>query len=150
MLYIIFCKKFHRRRPREASNNQKDLNLFGGVSEGQLNCVLHEKTMMTVATMVDEEGKKERIPILKRQAEYAAMSRLNEYALKQCDDKVREFAECTKDKLISVIWKCRPLQKAVNECVLPYIENKDLQNEFRKLHAKEFPHVVVGYEDNNE
>lgn len=87
------------------------------------------------------------MPILKHQAENVAMKRLNQWALKQCDDKVRAFAECTRDKLISVIWKCRPHQKAVNECVLKYTKDQQLRNEFRIKHGRDFPQFIVGYQE---
>ena len=61
------------------------------------------------------------------QIEEALTHRLRKYANKQCADVMEEFAECSKDKLFSVVYKCRDHQNNLVKCIKTYVneENKE-------------------------
>lgn len=64
-----------------------------------------------------EESLKNKIPAM---AEEALKSRLRKFALKKCQPFMQAFADCSKDKLISVIWDCKESQNALNACLNTY------------------------------
>ncbi|GAM21108.1 hypothetical protein SAMD00019534_042830 [Acytostelium subglobosum LB1] len=43
--------------------------------------------------------------------------KLKEQTLVDCEVPVKEFARCTEDKLLSVIWECKELQQKMKDCL---------------------------------
>jgi Cytochrome c oxidase biogenesis protein Cmc1 like len=37
-------------------------------------------------------------------------------ALRKCGPLTEAFAKCTEDRLLSIVWACRPELRALNEC----------------------------------
>lgn len=64
------------------------------------------------------------------------MRELKNVALKGCDEEVRAFAACAEGKLLSVIWHCRALSKAVDQCLDRYSKDEVLKDEMRREYVQ--------------
>ncbi|KAF2069258.1 hypothetical protein CYY_009428 [Polysphondylium violaceum] len=53
--------------------------------------------------------------------------KLKDESLKNCGPQVAAFAECSKDKLFSVIWECRELQELMKNCLIDYTTSDKLK-----------------------
>ncbi|KAI9155976.1 hypothetical protein H9P43_009086 [Blastocladiella emersonii ATCC 22665] len=56
---------------------------------------------------------------LTRKEEEEVLREVKREALMSCNDLVVAYTECCRDRYLSVVWKCRPHLKAMNECLLP-------------------------------
>lgn len=72
------------------------------------------------------------VPILKHKAENSVRRQLKDVAIKGCAFHVRALAECTDGKLISVIWHCRHLSKAIDSCMRQFGDDELLKDEMRR------------------
>ncbi|KAH8120414.1 hypothetical protein DFH11DRAFT_1500544 [Phellopilus nigrolimitatus] len=54
---------------------------------------------------------------LSRREEETLQKSTKARALKECDALVKDFAECTKDRYISLAWACRGKYKQVQDCM---------------------------------
>ncbi|EGC28491.1 hypothetical protein DICPUDRAFT_160085 [Dictyostelium purpureum] len=52
--------------------------------------------------------------------------KLKTQSLEACGDSVGKFAECSKDKYISVVWECRELQQLMKNCLSDYTTKEKL------------------------
>ncbi|EFA77688.1 hypothetical protein PPL_12297 [Heterostelium album PN500] len=43
--------------------------------------------------------------------------KLKDQTLIDCEDSVKEFAKCTEDKFLSVIWECKEAQQKMKDCL---------------------------------
>lgn len=57
---------------------------------------------------------------LSRREEETLLKTTKARALKECDQVVREFAECATGRTVSVVWACRGEYKTLQECMLQY------------------------------
>ncbi|PPQ70980.1 hypothetical protein CVT26_014246 [Gymnopilus dilepis] len=55
---------------------------------------------------------------LSRREEETLLKTTKAYALRQCDELVREFAACTSGRTVSVAWACRDQLKTVQDCMI--------------------------------
>lgn len=85
------------------------------------------------------------VPILKHKAENSVRRQLKDVAIKGCAFHVRALAECTDGKIISVIWHCRHLSKAIDSCMRQFGDDELLKDEMRRRHGVKFPSAVKGY-----
>ena len=60
------------------------------------------------------EDLKNRVP---NQADEALKLRLKKYGMKNCKVETKNFAECSKDKLISIALKCKDEMQALTDCI---------------------------------
>ncbi|EJD45741.1 hypothetical protein AURDEDRAFT_63969 [Auricularia subglabra TFB-10046 SS5] len=54
---------------------------------------------------------------LSRREEEALLKETKARALKECDDIVKEFAQCAEGRLVSVAWACRGKWSDVQSCM---------------------------------
>ncbi|KAN0035334.1 hypothetical protein ACTA71_004599 [Dictyostelium dimigraforme] len=52
--------------------------------------------------------------------------KLKDQSLKACQNQVAAFADCSKDKYISVVWECRELQQLMKNCLVEYTTSERL------------------------
>ncbi|KAM9981345.1 hypothetical protein ACTFIY_003665 [Dictyostelium cf. discoideum] len=52
--------------------------------------------------------------------------KLKDQSLKECSSHVAAFADCSKDKYISVVWECRELQQLMKNCLIEYTTSERL------------------------
>jgi hypothetical protein len=71
-------------------------------------------TTTTTATAVTTSATSAKIP---NQVEEVLTHRLLQYAHRQCNDELAAFADCSKDKLFSVVFECAPHQETFMKCV---------------------------------
>ncbi|KAF9306206.1 hypothetical protein BGZ74_007146 [Mortierella antarctica] len=64
--------------------------------------------------------------ILTRAEEEVLFKEMKANALKKCDPIVKEFVECTHGKTVSVLWACRVQHKAMNNCLMEYTTQADM------------------------
>lgn len=57
---------------------------------------------------------------LSRREEETLLKTTKARALKECDQVVRDFAECATGRTVSVVWACRDQYKSLQECMLQY------------------------------
>lgn len=72
------------------------------------------------------------VPILKQKAEDRIRRELRTVAIKACSKELGEFAECAKGRLLSVLFVCRPLNKAVDKCMKNFADEEVLQDVIRR------------------
>lgn len=72
------------------------------------------------------------VPVLTHRAEDAIRRQLRDVAMRGCAAEIKEFAECAKDKLLSVAWKCHSLNKQVDMCMKKFKEDERLTEELRR------------------
>ena len=60
------------------------------------------------------EDLKNRVP---NQADEALKLRLKKYGMKHCKVETKNFADCSKDKLISIALKCKDEMQALTDCI---------------------------------
>ena len=61
-------------------------------------------------------------------AEEALRSKMKQIATKNCDEKVKDFVQCSKDSGLMVIWSCREQNRVMNECGAKYTNEKVLED----------------------
>ena len=89
-------------------------------------------------TEQQQHGSSEETPIRGRvpnQIEEALNQRLRRYAQKQCTDVMQEFADCSKDKLFSVVYKCAEHQNNLIKCIKLYA-NEDNMEKMRQAYLR--------------
>lgn len=60
------------------------------------------------------EELKQKVP---NQADEALKLRLKKYGMKQCKVESKNFADCSKDKLLSIAVKCKDELQALTDCI---------------------------------
>lgn len=99
-------------------------NRSSGVSEEQLEDLMQSRSNSSS------------VPILTHRAEDAMRRQLRDVAMRGCATEIRAFADCAKDKLLSVAWKCHSLNKQVDSCMKKFKEDERLLDELRRRSAK--------------
>lgn len=79
------------------------------MSSEQSATIITESTTTTAAVITPSK-----VP---NQIEEALNHRLRQYAHKQCDDIMKQFADCSRDKLLSVVFKCIDHQNDLVRCM---------------------------------
>mmetsp|Transcript_21163 Transcript_21163/g.35494 ORF Transcript_21163/g.35494 Transcript_21163/m.35494 type:complete len:90 (-) Transcript_21163:321-590(-) len=69
-------------------------------------------------------------------AEEALRSLMKTDALKKCDAACREYAECSHDRTITVVWACREQFAALNDCLKQQTTDEVLM-EYKKKWVQE-------------
>lgn len=83
------------------------------------------------------------VPILKQRAETRVVRDLRDLAVKGCSEQVRALAHCTEGKMLSVIWHCRALSKAVDACMAVYTLDESLKDEMRRRYVLSFFSLIL-------
>lgn len=63
-------------------------------------------------------AEQERISNLSNREIELLRERAKKEAMRQCDDVVRQFVECSRPRFLSTIWACRSALQEMNDCVL--------------------------------
>ena len=69
---------------------------------------------------VKDDGRDARLSF-RRFAEHKMKREFKEHAIEKCSDHLKAFGQCAQDNGLMVVFKCRHLNKAINECM--YREN---------------------------
>jgi len=85
--------------------------------------------MRRVRTATPQEIQTARGYLLSHQEQELADKALKQDARALCKDEVKAFAECTKDKLFSIM-DCKPLLQVMNTCVSQYTKD-DRREQYR-------------------
>ncbi|KAL9658449.1 hypothetical protein ABK040_005992 [Willaertia magna] len=96
----------------------------------------------TIDKMTDAEVKA-KVP---NQADEALKLRLKKYGIKRCKVQFKNFADCTKDKFVSIAFKCRDEQIALNDCISIYLNDENLYK-MRRAFLKGELARKVSYDD---
>ena len=60
------------------------------------------------------------VPVVSKRVEEGLREKQLVRARHLCKPEIAEFVECTKEGMISVVWRCRGLKNKVNDCLAPY------------------------------
>lgn len=74
----------------------------------------------------------EAVPILKQRAENRIQRELRDVALRGCVGEIEAFARCASDKVLSVVWKCRSQNRAMDRCMKQIGKDEALKDEMRR------------------
>src|SRR5690242_16239377 len=89
------------------------------------------------------ESLKNKIP---NQAEEALRYRLRNFGSTMCSDFMKKFAQCTKNKTISVVYKCRDEHRELTECLNEIVNEPNL-NQLRHAYINGDLMKKHSYED---
>jgi len=64
---------------------------------------------------------------LSRREEDVLLKSTKARALKECDEQVKAFAECSSGRLFSVAWACRGKYQDLQQCMLQYTSPESMQ-----------------------
>jgi COX assembly protein 1 len=67
-------------------------------------------------------------PVLHWVTEDKLYKEMERDAKKACKPFYAAFAECSKDKLFSVLWKCKEQRSAIIECIGRHFNDKEMDN----------------------
>jgi len=84
---------------------------------------------------------------LSRREEETLLKSTKERALKECDDLVKEFAQCAQGRLVSLSWACRSELQAMQLCMFEYTrpESMDaLRQEYVRLRTAKAAELASG------
>jgi len=65
---------------------------------------------------------------LSRREEEALFKNTKARALKECDAVVKDFADCTTGRTISLVWACKDKYKLVQQCMLQYTSSENMDS----------------------
>eukprot|EP00897_Mesotaenium_endlicherianum_P009604 jgi/Mesen1/8672/ME000508S08052 len=63
-----------------------------------------------------------------KKVEEALRSKMKARALKECDGAAKEFADCARGRVMSVVWACRAQAKQLNECLYKFTNDQVLDS----------------------
>lgn len=69
-------------------------------------------------------------------AEHQMRREFKEMALDKCKEPIREFAQCAQEKGLMVVFSCRHLNKAINDCMALHNSNEAFEK-YKEEHADE-------------
>mmetsp|Transcript_10192 Transcript_10192/g.21255 ORF Transcript_10192/g.21255 Transcript_10192/m.21255 type:complete len:95 (+) Transcript_10192:137-421(+) len=76
-------------------------------------------------------------------AEEALRSMMKADALKKCRDFCKDYAECSRDRTVSVIWACSDQFSALNSCLKTHTTKEVLEDYKKKWVADGRPYQYV-------
>lgn len=74
-----------------------------------------------------DDDRNERLKWSKR-AEYEARKELSMIATKQCDSLLKAFSDCAQEQGLLVVLRCRQQNRAMNECLHQYTNEKAFED----------------------
>jgi len=116
--------------------NQKNTGAFRAVKEP----VALRYFMDTKAQQLDSDQE----PELTKLAELQVHEQVRKAAFAKCDDQVRAYVACSRERTVSVVWACRTLLKSLNECVQQYTGAEQYRLQ-RIEYAKAHPNAVKSW-----
>ena len=84
---------------------------------------------------IKDEGREARLSF-RRFAEHKMRREFKEAAIKKCDGHLKAFGQCAQDSGLLVVFKCRDLNKKINECMMENNSDEKFQA-FLKEHEGE-------------
>lgn len=70
-----------------------------------------------VASQIKDDGREARLSFRKF-AEHKMRREFKEAAIKKCDHHLKAFGQCAQENGLLVVFKCRELNKKINECMV--------------------------------
>ena len=65
---------------------------------------------------IKDDGRDARLSF-RRFAEHKMKREFKEEAIKKCEVHLKNFGQCAQDSGLLVVWKCRDLNRKINECM---------------------------------
>jgi len=94
--------------------------------------------------IIKDEGRDSRLSF-RRFAEHKMKREFKEEAIKKCEGHLKNFGQCAQDNGLLVVFKCRGLNKKINECMAEhnspqafeqYLKDNEAEVEKRTLKSK--------------
>ena len=76
---------------------------------------------------IKDEGREGRLSF-RRFAEHKMRREFKEEAIKKCDGHLKAFGQCAQDNGLLVVFKCRELNKKINECMMEHNLDEKFQH----------------------
>mmetsp|Transcript_25810 Transcript_25810/g.44068 ORF Transcript_25810/g.44068 Transcript_25810/m.44068 type:complete len:108 (-) Transcript_25810:2617-2940(-) len=72
-----------------------------------------------VRGQIKDDGREARLSF-RRFAEHKMKREFKEAAIKKCEDHMKNFGQCAQENGLLVVFKCRDLNRKINECMLEH------------------------------
>lgn len=79
------------------------------------------------------------VPEVSKRVEEGLLEQQRAFARSQCRAELQAFVDCTNQGVISVVWRCRGLRDAANDCLRPYTSVEVLNQMKRDYVAERAP-----------
>lgn len=106
------------------------------------NNSLHINNMSTptenppeVKAQIKDEGRDSRLSF-RQFAEHKMRREFKDVAIEKCRDHMRNFGQCAQDNGLLVVFKCRDLNRKINDCMMEHNSPEQFE-EYLKTHADE-------------
>lgn len=76
-------------------------------------------------------------------AEHQMRREFKEMAIEQCQEPIREFAQCAQEKGLLVVFSCRHLNKAINDCMAAHNSNEAFEK-YKQEHEEDLKKRTIG------
>ncbi|KAL3800663.1 hypothetical protein HJC23_006125 [Cyclotella cryptica] len=78
------------------------------------------------AGQIKDEGRESRLSF-RRFAEHKMKREFKEAAIKKCDEHLKEFGQCAQDNGLLVVFRCRELNRRINDCMREHNSEEKFQ-----------------------
>lgn len=104
----------------------------------------NENNTPDTKAQIKDDGRDARLSF-RRFAEHKMKREFKEEAIKKCEEHLKNFGRCAQDNGLLVVFKCRDLNKKINECMVEhnspqkfeaYLKDHEEELEKRTLKSK--------------
>ena len=88
-----------------------------------------------VKAQIKDEGRDSRLSF-RQFAEHKMRREFKDVAIEKCRDHMRNFGQCAQDNGLLVVFKCRDLNRKINDCMMEH-NSPERFEEYLKTHADE-------------
>lgn len=82
-------------------------------------------------TQIKDEGRESRLSF-RRFAEHKMKREFKEAAIKTCDPHLKAFGQCAQENGLMVVFRCRELNKKINDCMMEHNSEEKFQAYLRE------------------
>ncbi|KAL7432710.1 hypothetical protein ACHAXH_004123 [Discostella pseudostelligera] len=72
-----------------------------------------------IKAQIKDDGRDARLSF-RRFAEHKMKREFKEVAIKKCEEHLKNFGQCAQDNGLLVVFKCRELNRKINECMVEH------------------------------
>ena len=84
---------------------------------------------------IKDDGRDSRLSF-RRFAEHQMKREFKEAAIKRCDEHLKNFGRCAQDNGLLVVFKCRDLNRKINECMAEHNSEEKFQAYLKENQAE--------------
>ncbi|KAL7467552.1 hypothetical protein ACHAXS_007801 [Conticribra weissflogii] len=88
-----------------------------------------------IRARIKDDGREARLSFRKF-AEHKMKREFKEEAIKKCEHHVKNFGKCAQENGLLVVFKCRDLNKKINECMMEHNSEEKFQAYLRENQAE--------------